>query len=342
VYTIYQTAPNNGWSGWSGLGGWVSDIEVVNNALGNPEVFAIGSDNALYHKWFTPGRGWSDWASLGGWIDDMEIVIFEGRPHVHAVGSNDAMHQRWWDNGWHGWANIDGEFSSIEQSVLNENGGIEIFAIDHDNNLVHKSFERPQGWSDWTNIATGYHGIEIVLRDNNEAVTNTITGFYRDILLRDPDQGGLNNWINAYYGGMGMSQIEGGFRTSPEASNVAPNEITQYYNDILLREPEADELQFWLDEFVNGMSYSEIEYEIRNSEEAQLLQVPTRSSFAIGAIGQIPMRGGELDAEQVEVPVPSQAESPEPTQAEILTMAIAMVMIGIVVAVSMVSLSRKR
>jgi len=96
---------------------------------------------------------------------------------------------------------------------------------------------------------------------------------------------------------MGMSQIEGGFRTSPEASNVAPNEITQYYNDILLREPEADELQFWLDEFVNGMSYSDIEYEIRNSEEAQLLQVPTRSSFAIGSIGQIPMRGGELDSE---------------------------------------------
>ncbi len=83
----------------------------------------------------------------------MEVVMFEGRPHVHAVGSNDAMHQRWWDNGsWHGWTNIGGEFSSIEQSVLNENGGIDIFAIGIDNALYHKSFDRTDGWSDWQSM----------------------------------------------------------------------------------------------------------------------------------------------------------------------------------------------
>ena len=40
---------------------------VTNDADGRLEVFARGTDNALWHIWQTaPSNGWSSWASLGG------------------------------------------------------------------------------------------------------------------------------------------------------------------------------------------------------------------------------------------------------------------------------------
>jgi uncharacterized protein GlcG (DUF336 family) len=66
----WQVAPNDGWSGWASLGGWIDHLAVGYNADGRLEVFARGSDGALWHKWQTaPNNGWSGWASQGGWID---------------------------------------------------------------------------------------------------------------------------------------------------------------------------------------------------------------------------------------------------------------------------------
>ena len=40
---------------------------MANDADGRLEVFARGTDNALWHIWQTaPNNGWSGWASLGG------------------------------------------------------------------------------------------------------------------------------------------------------------------------------------------------------------------------------------------------------------------------------------
>ena len=53
VYHNWQTAPNNGWSGWGSLGGWIDLLEVGNNQDGRLEIFARGSDAAMYHNWQT-------------------------------------------------------------------------------------------------------------------------------------------------------------------------------------------------------------------------------------------------------------------------------------------------
>jgi len=71
---MWQTAPNSGWSGWASLGGWIDELTVGQNADGRMEVFARGSDHALWHNWQTaPNSGWSGWASLGGWIDRLTV-----------------------------------------------------------------------------------------------------------------------------------------------------------------------------------------------------------------------------------------------------------------------------
>lgn len=67
---IWQTAPNNGWSGWHSLGGKLgSDPAVALNADGRLEVFAVGRGHYLYHIWQTEAGGdWSDWHELGDWV----------------------------------------------------------------------------------------------------------------------------------------------------------------------------------------------------------------------------------------------------------------------------------
>ena len=57
----WQTAPNNGWSGWSSLGGRILEhATVLNNKDGRFEVLARGLDTALWHRWQTaPSNGWN-------------------------------------------------------------------------------------------------------------------------------------------------------------------------------------------------------------------------------------------------------------------------------------------
>jgi hypothetical protein len=46
LYHIWQTAPNNGWSGWASLGGNVRDITIADNADGRLSVFATSFDDS--------------------------------------------------------------------------------------------------------------------------------------------------------------------------------------------------------------------------------------------------------------------------------------------------------
>ena len=74
LWHIWQTAPNDGWSGWSSLGGWIDQLDADQDNDGRLEVFARGADEALWHIWQTaPNGNWSGWSSLGGWIDLLDV-----------------------------------------------------------------------------------------------------------------------------------------------------------------------------------------------------------------------------------------------------------------------------
>ena len=85
------------------------------NADGRLEVFARGTDNALWHIWQTaaarrPGPGW---ASLGGEITSSPVVTSDadGRLEVFARGTDNALWHMWQtapSNGWSGWASLGG------------------------------------------------------------------------------------------------------------------------------------------------------------------------------------------------------------------------------------------
>jgi acylphosphatase len=83
------------WSSWNSLGGVItSDPIVSHDADGRLEVFARGTDGAVWHIWQTsPGGGWSGWASLGGVVTSLCAVYqnADGRLEVFARGTDDAV-----------------------------------------------------------------------------------------------------------------------------------------------------------------------------------------------------------------------------------------------------------
>jgi hypothetical protein len=129
------------WEAVGSLGGiHTSPPAVIANADGRIEVFARGSDNALYHKWqVSVGSSFSDWESLGGWHTSPPAVgrNADGKIEVFAVGTGHALYRRTQQaTGWGGWQNLGGSLSDDAPAVIkNSAGQLEIFAIGTDGRL---------------------------------------------------------------------------------------------------------------------------------------------------------------------------------------------------------------
>ncbi len=96
-----QSAPNDKkWAGWASLGGAVtSNITAARNADGRLELFARGTDSALYHASQTaPGADkWSAWESLGGTLASEPGIGInaDGRLEAFIWGTDGALYHRW-------------------------------------------------------------------------------------------------------------------------------------------------------------------------------------------------------------------------------------------------------
>ena len=157
VWHNWQTAPNNGWSGWASMGGWVDIIKSARNADGRLEIFARGADRAVWHIWQTaPNNGWSGWASLGGWVDVIAMgKNADGRLEIFARGSDGAVWHNWQtapNNGWSGWASLGGWVDRISVAQ-NADGRLELFVRGADGALWHNWQTAPNnGWSGWVSM----------------------------------------------------------------------------------------------------------------------------------------------------------------------------------------------
>ncbi len=126
-------------------------------AVGRMEVFARGSDKAVWHMWQTaPSNGWSGWASLGGWVDLLNVSRnADGRLEVFARGSDRAVWHRWQtapNNGWSDWSSLGGWIDRLALG-RNADGRLEIFARGSDGALWHRWQTTPNGgWSDWASL----------------------------------------------------------------------------------------------------------------------------------------------------------------------------------------------
>jgi hypothetical protein len=153
IYFIYQTATNNGWSGWVGMGqppgGAYDEPTVGQNQDGRQELFVGGSDGKIWRKsQVAPNSYWSDWGTLGKpasvtfYYDPIVAKHQDGTLDVFVVGSD---HNLWHisqtapNNGWGNWQSLGAPAGVTLTNQLavgrNLNGMIEILDVGDDGTL---------------------------------------------------------------------------------------------------------------------------------------------------------------------------------------------------------------
>ena len=168
IWHIWQTAPNNGWSGWASLGGPGVSVTngapfVGNNGDGRIEVFATGADGGIYHIWQTaPSNGWSTWAQLVAPLPGVQFYGLggvannqDGRFQLFFIGSDGALWtipQSSPSNGWSPVRFLDGappaqamNADQIPASALNANGDMAAFVAGADGNVWQLTQISPGG-----------------------------------------------------------------------------------------------------------------------------------------------------------------------------------------------------
>jgi C1A family cysteine protease/acylphosphatase len=202
-------------SGWQSLGGGLTTEPVTgSNKDGRIEVFARGTNNALWHTWQTAAGGaFSGWASLGGVITSVPAVVAnaDGRLEVFARGTDGALWHIWQtaaNGGWSGWASLGGVITSDPSAVRNADGRVEVFARGSDGGLWHiwqKGAQ--QGWSAWASRGVQFAGnpvagsnkdgrIEVFMLGNNGALVH---------VWQTAPNGGWSGW--ASLGGVLTSEL---------------------------------------------------------------------------------------------------------------------------------------
>jgi hypothetical protein len=138
------------------LGGQLTnDPAVAANADGRLEIFARGTDNALWHIWDSD-LGWSRWESLGGFLAGNVAVgrNADGRLEVFALSDLDnSLWHNWQTSAggdWSGWKSLGGVLVGKFAVGTNADGRLEVFVRGTDNALWHNWQTSPNGgWSGW-------------------------------------------------------------------------------------------------------------------------------------------------------------------------------------------------
>ena len=151
----------------SSLGGYAKQISAGLDAAGNPEVFAIGSDNALYVN-HANGAGW---ASLGGYVKEISATTHNT---VFAIGSNDSVYVN------SGAGNVAlGGYAKQISAGLDAAGNPEVFAIGSDDAL-YVNHANGAGWASLggyvKEISATTHNTVFAIGSNDSVYVNSGAG----------------------------------------------------------------------------------------------------------------------------------------------------------------------
>lgn len=138
------------WGGWESLGGIIESPPIaVSWAPNRIDAFAMGTDSALYHRWWD-GSSWGGWESLGGVVTSEPAAVSwaPNRLDVFAVGTDGAMNHRWWDgSNWGGWESLGGTCGPISATSWAPNR-LDLFTVGTDSAVYHQAWDGNQ-WSGW-------------------------------------------------------------------------------------------------------------------------------------------------------------------------------------------------
>jgi hypothetical protein len=131
---------------------------VIGRANGRVDVFAVGSDHAMYHRTRggPPGsERWSPWEYLGGRFSSAATVVSRDVTSidVFARGADFTLRHRRNTNGvWSDdWQNLGGSLASPPTAVSWGPSRLDVFAVGRDGALSHRWWDA-EIWSDWESL----------------------------------------------------------------------------------------------------------------------------------------------------------------------------------------------
>jgi murein DD-endopeptidase MepM/ murein hydrolase activator NlpD len=226
------------WSNWENLGGTLNSGPGVSSwDCGRLDVFALGTDDKLRHKWYTSptvgGSGWSEglWENLGapeGRVlnsDPGAVSWSYGRVDVFArASSGDALWHRWFvrGHGWYNWEKIGGVLNSGPGVSSWEPGRLDVFALGTDDKLRHKWYVQGQGWSGglWENLGAP-SGLTLT---SDPGVVSW--GYGRiDVFARASDNALWHRWYMRGQGWSNWGKVGGVLNSGPGVSSWAEGRL---------------------------------------------------------------------------------------------------------------------
>ncbi|HZC27285.1 MAG TPA: hypothetical protein VE287_09675, partial [Actinopolymorphaceae bacterium] len=138
------------------LGGdLASQPAAVSWAPGRMDVFARGTDNALWHRAYKTG-GWLPWESLGGVLTSAPAAASQASGQLDVFVrnvDNGVSHKSFQSStGWSAWERLGGIITSSPAATSWASGRLDIFVRNVDNTLSHKAFRSTVGWGSWERV----------------------------------------------------------------------------------------------------------------------------------------------------------------------------------------------
>jgi hypothetical protein len=128
-------------------------------------VFVRGSDNAVWHKWFSGGK-WSGWQSLGGVIvgEPGAASTGTGKLDLFARGTSNALFNRNYNvtrAGWSGWASLGGALASSPSATVPAAGVMAVFVRNANGGYYYRQRSAAKVWSGWqlADAAVAFRGL---------------------------------------------------------------------------------------------------------------------------------------------------------------------------------------
>ena len=222
----YETAPDQGWSGWSEFGPDTSGtkpkvvaVATGRHLSGRLEVFAVMSDGSILNKYEqSPDGAWSPWNGFapGGTASALTVGVHQdGRLELFAVtgGGIKNCYETAPDQSWSAWNGFGPDTSGTNPTVdavttgQHSDGRLEVFAVMSDGSMKNIYESSPGGkWSPWNDYASKGTADNTGLPDTDSAGVH-LDG--RMEVFTVPSGGGLQNrfetspsgpWTSAWSG----------------------------------------------------------------------------------------------------------------------------------------------
>ncbi len=226
-----------------------SSAPVVAWAENRLDVFGLGMDSALWHKWWD-GTAWgpsvTGWESLGGVLTSEPVAVAwaENRLDVFVRGTDSALWHKWWDGTtWGpsvtGWESLGGVLTSEPVAVAWAENRLDVFVRGTDSALWHKWWDGTA----WGPSVTGWESLGGVLTSEPVAVAWAENRL--DVFVRGTDSALWHKWWDGTAWGPSVTGWEslGGVLTSePVAVAWAENRL-----DVFVRGTDSALWHKWWD-----------------------------------------------------------------------------------------------